>query len=288
MTPEGVPGLIWRLADRRSTCRALWTPFIAPAVATCAKSRRPRVAAGRLRLRPDGDNGKSVIKGYYGRFYFNSAPDTIADLESTRSARTRLRYQLDSTSTATCSIDNPTELGAFRSTVRVAAGRCGRHGRSEPEAAVRDEFSTHFEREIVDGAVRPCLVRLQEHAQRVGDRRHRSGAAAYTTTVHRHAISAPTTSASTGDDQTLESARPDRRSPRIASSPTRRIRNTKSTTTPSSSPSIADSAASGCSSRRSATRGWISSTTTTSSTDALGALATARTYNWRPNSATVR
>ena len=64
-----------------------------------------------------GDN-RTVLKGYFGRFYFNSA-DTLADPENPVGSA-RLRYQfLDLNGNRL--LDGPQELGAFRSTQGTAA-----------------------------------------------------------------------------------------------------------------------------------------------------------------------
>ena len=71
--------------------RALWTPFTV-ARTELANSTTVGPRAG-FAYDLAGD-GKSVVKGFYGRFYFNSAPDTIAALVNPV-GRTRLALHLD-------------------------------------------------------------------------------------------------------------------------------------------------------------------------------------------------
>ena len=91
-----------------------------------------------------GDN-RTVLKAYYGRFYFNSA-DTLADLENPV-GNARLRYQfLDANGNRL--LDGPQELGLFRSTQGGAGFVSVDDNIKRPYS---QEISTHFEREIMTG-----------------------------------------------------------------------------------------------------------------------------------------
>ena len=91
-----------------------------------------------------GDN-RTVLKGYYGRFYFNSA-DTLADLENPVGSA-RLRYQfLDANGNRL--LDGPQELGLFRSTQGGAGFVNVDDNIKRPYS---QELSTHLEREITTG-----------------------------------------------------------------------------------------------------------------------------------------
>ena len=125
-----------------------------------------------------GDS-KSVIKGFYGRFYFNSA-DIIADNQNPVGFA-QLRYQFvpcTATVTTRCDLNGNRLLdsppGARQ--LHLDAGRRRlRHGRSEPEATVwRRDFGATSSRSSGKGSL-DALVRLQEHPKRVGGGRSRAG-----------------------------------------------------------------------------------------------------------------
>ena len=130
MTPEGVPGLIGVVTD--PNLRALWTPFTVQQADLASSTTAAPRAGFAYDLKGDG---KSVIKGFYGRFYFNSAPDTIAALVNPV-GRTRLRYRWTDLN-GNLLIDNPAELGAFLRTVTGSLpGAAGVTVDPELEAAV--------------------------------------------------------------------------------------------------------------------------------------------------------
>ena len=146
MNPNGLPQLANWPATVNPAERARYFGFIAP------RTVEARVVADTFNVAPragfafdlTGDN-RTVIKGYYGRFYFNSA-DTLADLENPV-GNARLRYQfLDLNGNRL--LDGPTELGVFRSTQ-------GGAGFVNVDDNIRrpysQEVSTHFERELRDG-----------------------------------------------------------------------------------------------------------------------------------------
>jgi hypothetical protein len=90
--------------------------------------------------------GRSVVKAFYGRFYFNSA-DTVADVENPV-GRLRVRYKfLDLNGNRL--VDGPQEIGAFVRTLDAAAGAVT----VDPDLKrpYGDEISTHFEQEIAAG-----------------------------------------------------------------------------------------------------------------------------------------
>jgi hypothetical protein len=90
-----------------------------------------------------GDN-RTVLKGYYGRFYFNSA-DEVANRENPVGSQ-RLRYQfLDQNGNRL--LDGPSELGVFRSAQGTAAIEVD----DNIKRPYSQEYSAHLEREIVAG-----------------------------------------------------------------------------------------------------------------------------------------
>jgi Carboxypeptidase regulatory-like domain len=90
--------------------------------------------------------GKSVVKAFYGRFYFNSA-DTVADVENPV-GRLRARYRFNDLN-GNRIVDGPQEIGAFVRTLDSAAGAVT----VDPnlERPYGEEASTHLEQEIAAG-----------------------------------------------------------------------------------------------------------------------------------------
>jgi hypothetical protein len=144
VNPNGVPVL-------RGTTDAnlirLWTPFTVPRTELAdATTVAPR-AGFAYDLRGDG---KSVIKGFFGRFYFNSAPDTIA-AAANPVGRTQLRYTWTDLN-GNLTIDSPAELGRFLRTVTGSLpGAAGVTIDPNLERPYGDELSGHFERELREG-----------------------------------------------------------------------------------------------------------------------------------------
>jgi len=145
-TPNGHAALANWPADINPTERARYLAFIAPVTS------QGRVVSKTFNISPragfaydlSGDN-RTVVKGYYGRFYFNSA-DTLADLENPVGS-SRLRYQfLDQNGNML--LDGPQELGVFRST-QGGAGQVNVD--DEIRRPYSQEFSGHLEREIISG-----------------------------------------------------------------------------------------------------------------------------------------
>jgi len=91
-------------------------------------------------------NNKSVVKGYFGRFSFNSAPDTLSALENPVGTA-MLRYRFNDLN-GNRLLDGPQELGTFLST-QGGAGFV----RIDPdlERPYSQELSGHFEQEVVEG-----------------------------------------------------------------------------------------------------------------------------------------
>ncbi|MFN8057862.1 MAG: carboxypeptidase regulatory-like domain-containing protein [Vicinamibacterales bacterium] len=90
-------------------------------------------------------NGKSVVKGFYGRYYFNSA-DIIANQQNPVGAA-QLRYQFNDLN-GNRLLDGPQELGRLLTTVGGAG-----FVRVDPniKRPYGDEVSAHFEQEVAEG-----------------------------------------------------------------------------------------------------------------------------------------
>jgi hypothetical protein len=146
MTPNGLPQLANWPETLNPAERTRYMNFIAPRTVVAEDVARTFNVAPRAGFAYDltGDN-RTVLKGYYGRFYFNSA-DQLANLENSV-GNARLRYQfLDSNGNRL--LDGPQELGLFRSTQ-------GGAGFVEVDDNIRrpysQEMSAHLEREITTG-----------------------------------------------------------------------------------------------------------------------------------------
>jgi len=145
-TPEGHSMLAnWPATvnpAERARYQALMAPVtVAARTVSTAHSVSPRVG---FAYDLTGDN-RTVLKGFAGRYYFNSA-DTLADLENPVGS-SRLRYQfLDQNGNRL--LDGPQELGLFRST---QGGGGAVNVDDNIERPYSQELSTHFEREITPG-----------------------------------------------------------------------------------------------------------------------------------------
>jgi outer membrane receptor protein involved in Fe transport len=145
VNPEGVPGLIGAVTD--ANLMALWTPFTVQETWLSETTTFGPRAGFAYDIAGDG---KSVIKGFYGRFYFNSAPDTIA-ASVNPVGRTRLRYRWNDLN-GNLRIDNSQELGTFVRTVTGALpGAAGVTVDPNLERPFGEELSAHFERELTEG-----------------------------------------------------------------------------------------------------------------------------------------
>ena len=138
-TPEGVPALAgW--TDPR------WVSFVAPRTVEETTVAEHTVFSPRAGFAYDlSGDGRTVVKAYYGRFYFNSS-DTLANQENPV-GMAQLRYQfLDQNGNRL--LDGPGELGAFRSTQGGAGFVRIDRDLQRPYA---QELSGHLEREIIGG-----------------------------------------------------------------------------------------------------------------------------------------
>jgi hypothetical protein len=137
--PAGIPALAgW--TDPR------WVNFITPRDVSETTVAEHTVFSPRAGFAYDlSGTGKTVLKGYYGRFYFNSS-DILANLENPV-GMAQLRYQfLDQNGNML--LDGPQELGVFRQTVGGAGFvRIDR----DIKRPYSQELSGHIEREIVGG-----------------------------------------------------------------------------------------------------------------------------------------
>ena len=125
--------------------RARYQAFIAPVTVAAREVASTQSVSPRVGLAYDltGDN-RTVLKAYFGRFYFNSA-DTLSDPENPVGSA-RLRYQfLDLNGNRL--LDGPQELGAYRSTEGTSATEVA----DDIRRPYSQEFSTHLEREIMSG-----------------------------------------------------------------------------------------------------------------------------------------
>jgi len=95
-----------------------------------------------------GGNGKRVIKGFYGRFYFNSAPDTIA-AAANPVGRGQLRYRWNDLNSNRL-LDNPQELGTFLRSIG-ATGSTSATVDPNLKRPYGNEVSAHFEQELREG-----------------------------------------------------------------------------------------------------------------------------------------
>ena len=168
-TPNGIPALSGSLdplpAAEQTRIRNFYTPRTVDA-RTVAETTTVGPRAGfTYDLRGDG---KSVIKGFYGRFYFNSA-DIIANNENPVGLAT-LRYRFNDQN-GNGLLDGPQELGAFITTLGGAGFVTVD---PEPEAAVRRRDLRALRAGAPGRALGPRVVRLQEPAERVGRSRRRA------------------------------------------------------------------------------------------------------------------
>ena len=138
-TPEGVPVLAGATDPRLVT-------FFSPRTVAETTVSEHTVFAPRAGFAYDlSGNGKTVVKGYYGRFYFNSS-DILANLENPV-GMAQLRYQfLDLNGNRL--LDGVHELGVFRSNQGGGGGVRVDRNLKRPYS---QEMSGHVEREIVGG-----------------------------------------------------------------------------------------------------------------------------------------
>jgi hypothetical protein len=146
VTPGGHAALANWPVDLNPTERARYMALIAPRTVEALTIAETFNVSPRAGFAYDlfGDN-RTVIKGYYGRFYFNSA-DTLADRENPV-GDARLRYQFRDLN-GNRLLDDPAELGVFRQALGNAGAVEVDDNISRPYS---QEFSGHLEREIVSG-----------------------------------------------------------------------------------------------------------------------------------------
>jgi hypothetical protein len=221
-------------------------------------------------------NNRSVVKGYFGQFYFNSAPDTLAALQNPVGTA-QLRYQfLDKNGNRL--LDGPNELGRLLST-QGGAGFV----RIDPDLKrpFSQELSGHFEQEIVNGLsgrVSWVYKNIRNDWAEVDVLR----VGAYTVPVTR-IDPGPDNKPGTADDQTLTlyDLQPGTKSDRVFTNPSDPEYNSDFNTV-----EVALN-------RRFAGK-WMALTSfgytwlkqfngVTSTSSALDSIGLTKTYNWRPN-----
>jgi hypothetical protein len=145
-TPNGHAALMNWPADVNPTERARYQNFIAPVTVQAREVANTFNVSPRAGFAYDltGDN-RTVVKGYYGRFYFNSA-DELSDLENPVGS-SRLRYRWNDLNGDRL-LSGPQELGTFNSTQ-------GGAGQVDVDDNIKrpysQELSGHLERELVTG-----------------------------------------------------------------------------------------------------------------------------------------
>ena len=161
-----------------------------------------------------GDN-RTVVKGYYGRFYFNSA-DTLADLENPVGSA-RLRYRFNDLN-GNRLLDGPQELGTFNS---VQGGAGFVNVDDNIKRPYSQEFSGAPRARNRHRPVGPHVLRLQAGARRVGGNRSDT-ARPRSPSRSRSSTSAPTASAAPPTTRRLPCwiGRPPRRRRALFTNPT--------------------------------------------------------------------
>jgi hypothetical protein len=275
-TPNAHPVLANWPVNLNPAERARYLAFTSPVSVQAREVARTFNVSPRAGFAYDitGDN-RTVLKGYYGRFFFNSA-DTLSDLENPV-GNARLRYQfLDLNGNRL--LDGPQELGAFRSTQ-------GGAGFVNVDDDIRrpysQELSTHMEREFTTGlSGRVSYVYKNVRDEWVEIDPVRLAAMTIPITVRDNG---PDGIANTGDDQQLQLL------DRPAGTPQNRFYTNPTDPSFDSDFHTVEFAVN----RRFAGR-WMLLTSyaytwlnqyhaAVTNTGALDAIATARTYNWRPN-----
>jgi hypothetical protein len=138
-TPNGIP-VLDGINDPRITS------FLADRTVAARNVADTWTAGPRIGFAYDlSGTGRQVIKGYYGRFYFNSA-DIIADNENPVGDAS-LRYRMTDLN-GNRLLDGPNELGAFLQTIGGAG-----FVRVDPnlKRPYGEELSGHYEHEVFNG-----------------------------------------------------------------------------------------------------------------------------------------
>jgi Carboxypeptidase regulatory-like domain/TonB dependent receptor len=145
-TPNGLPQLSGSLAPLPPSEQTRLTNFFAPKTVDAQTVSKTTTVGPRAGFAYDlRGNGKSVMKGFYGRYYFNSA-DIIADNQNPVGAA-QLRYNfIDRNGNRL--LDGPNELGSF-----IAPIGGGGFVTVDPnlERPYGEELSAHFEQELREG-----------------------------------------------------------------------------------------------------------------------------------------
>jgi outer membrane receptor protein involved in Fe transport len=137
LNPSGVPVLA---GDPR------FTDFFAPRTVAAKRVSESTTFGPRAGFVYDlTGKGKTVLKAFYGRFYFNSA-DIIADLENPVGAA-QLRYRFNDLN-GNRILDGPEELGAFD---RTLGGAGFVRVDTDLKRPYGQEISTHLEQELREG-----------------------------------------------------------------------------------------------------------------------------------------
>ena len=276
VVPGGHAALANWPADLNPTERARYLALVAPqtvAARTVADTFNVSPRAG-FAYDLTGDN-RTVLKGYYGRFYFNSA-DTLSDKENLVGDQ-RLRYQLLDLN-GNRLLDGPQELGVFRQAVGEAGGI---EVDDDIERPYSQEFSTHLERELFEG-LSGRLSYVYKSVRNEWEEIDPSRMAAYTVPFTFVDIGADGVRG-TGDDQTLNLLTVPAGTPQA-----------RFFTNPTDPAYGSDFQTVEFAINRRFNGGWMLLTSfgytwldqlhaTTTNTGALDALAQGKAYNWRPN-----
>jgi hypothetical protein len=144
-TPNGIP-VLGSYAGLPAAEVTRLTNFFAPRTVSAQTVSQTATWGPRAGFAYDvRGNGKSVIKGYYGRFYFNSA-DIISNQQNPVGQAT-LRYRFNDLN-GNRLLDGPHELGAFQQSLGGAGFVTVDPDLERPYG---EEVSAHYEQELREG-----------------------------------------------------------------------------------------------------------------------------------------